>query len=260
MKRPSQISTAALLFMVFNPAAALAQVSAPAGPPVAFPQVTEVPTPLQSISGRFSSLNPTKQRNCSNKQVVGRVVSASLILVDKGFCGREQSGVLVNVRFSDRADAVRMVVGSRVTIRGSFKTADEDRTEYDANFLIAEKAQLADADAPPSPSPPFTSYMICQPPELDALAAKLGGELCVQNTLMDNLTATGPALEAAARSPANATPPNEESGDPNAITCRRDLERSDIHLSSTACARGSYWTWWYKTKVRESRYWTPAPP
>jgi hypothetical protein len=227
---------------------------------VAFPQVTEVPVPLQSISGRFSSLNPTKRLNCRNREVVGRVVSKRLVMVDERFCGRGQSGVLVNVLFSNPADAAQMIVGSRATIRGNFKTADEDRAEYDASFLIAEQARLVDADPLPAPTPAFTSYMICQPSELDALAGRLGGELCVQSTIVENLTTTGPALEAAARSPASAPPGNEESGDPNAIICRRDLERSDIHLSSTACARGSYWTWWHKTKLRDARYWTPAPP
>jgi hypothetical protein len=261
LKRLPQVPTLTLLLTLCYPVAALAQVSAPVGPPVAFPQVTEVPIPLQSISGRFSSLNPTKRLNCPNKEAVGRVVSTSLIMVDERFCGRGQSGnVLVNVQFSNPADTAKMVVGSRVTIRGTFKTAEEDRSaEFYANFLIAEKAQLVDADPGAAPAPAFTSYMICQPPELDALAGQLGSELCVQSTIVANLTVTGPALEAAARSPANESPTNEEAGDPNAITCRRDLERSDIHLSSTACARGSYWAW-YKAKWRDRLYWTPAPP
>lgn len=253
-RRPAlQIPTVALLFAFAYPATA--QESAPAGPPVAFPQVTEVPVSLQSISGRFSSLSPTKRVNCRNRQVAGRVVSARLIMVDQGFCGRQQSGVLVNVLFGNSADASRMIAGATVTIRAVFKTADEDRKEYDASFLIAEKAQLVEVDPPAAPTPAFTSYMICQPPELDALAAKLGGQLCVQNTVVENLATTAPALEAAARAPANG-----ETGDPNAIICRRDLERSDIHLSSIACARGSYWAWWQKTKGRDERYWTPAPP
>lgn len=168
--------------------------------------------------------------------------------------------MLVNVLFSKPADASRMVAGARVTIRGAFKTADEDRKAYDANFLIAEKAQLVGADPPTTPVPAFTSYMICQPPELDALAGKLGSQLCVQNTVVENLASMGPALEAAARAPANLSTADQETGAPNTITCRRDLERSDLHLSSIACARGSYWAWWQKTKVRDERYWTPAPP
>jgi len=259
MKQLPQVPTIALLLTLSCPA--LAQVSAPAGPPVAFPQVTAVPIPLQSISGRFSSLNPTKRLNCPNKEVVGRVVSASLIMVDERFCGRGQSGnVLVNVQFNNPADAVQMVVGRRVAIKAAFKTAEESRTaEFYANYLIAEKAELVDADPRAAPAPAFTSYMICQPPELDALSGQLGSELCVQNTIVANIAVTGPALEAAARSPANVSPTNDESDDPNAITCRRDLERSDIHLSSTACARGNYWAW-YKAKWRDRLYWTPAPP
>ena len=259
MTQPPQILTAALLLAFAYPVAVQAQASAPVGPPVAFPQVTALPVPLQSISGRFSSLNPTKRTNCRSRQVAGRVVSTSVIMVDQGFCGRQQSGVLLNVLFSNRADASRMIAGARVTIRGAFKTADEDRKEYDANFLIAEKAQLIDASPPAAPVPAFISYMICQPPELDALAGKLGGQLCVQNTVVENIATMGASLEAAARAPAKEGI-NEDTSDPNAITCRRDLERSDIHLSSIACARGSYWAWWQKTKVRDERYWTPAPP
>lgn len=249
-----------LVLLLACPSPALAQESAPVGPPVAFPQVTAAPTPLQSISGRFSSLSPTKRVNCRNRQVAGRVVSKSLIMVDQRFCGRDQSGVLVNVLFGNPADANQMAVGATVTIRAAFKIADENRQAYDASFLIAEKAQLVDVKPPVAPAPAFTSYMICQPAELDALAEKLGGQLCVQNTIVENIAATGPALEMAARAPANMWSTTEETGDPNTITCRRDLERSDIHLSSTACARGSYWVWWQKTKVRDERYWTPAPP
>lgn len=250
------------LLLTFScPTTVPAQGGAQVGPPVAFPQVTAVPISLQSISGRFSSLNPTKRLNCRNKQVAGRVVSTSLIMVDERFCGRGQTGVLVNVQFGNPADASRMVVGSRVTIRGTFRTADEDRNgEFYANFLIAEKAQLVDADSRVAPAPAFMSYMICQPPELDALAGQLGSELCVQNTIVENLAVIGPALEAAARSPKSVSPESEEAGNPNAVGCRRDLERSDIHLTSIACARGNYWNWWGKAKSREDRYWTPAPP
>jgi hypothetical protein len=239
---------------------ALAQ-TAPAGPPVAFAPVTAVPLPLQSTSGRFSSLNPTNQRNCPANKVTGRVVSARLIMVDERFCGRGQSGnVLVNVELGNPADAAQMIAGRRVTITATFKSADESRTaEFYAQYLIAEKAKLIDADPPAAPAPVFTSYMICQPPELDALAGKLGSELCVQSTIVANLKVTGPALEAAARGPVKVSSTDTVSGDPAAITCLRDLERSDIHLPAIACARGSYWAW-YQTKWRDRLFFTAAPP
>src|SRR5262249_42378402 len=120
----------------------------------------------------------------------------------------------------------------------------------------AEKARLVEADPLAAPAPAFTSYMICQPPELDTLAGKLGTELCVQNTLVTNLAATSPALEAAARAPMQ---PDTVSGDPNTITCRLDREHSDIPLSSIACARGSYWAW-YESKWRDHLYLAAAPP
>lgn len=260
-RRVPPTPAAGLLLTLLYAAPATAQQNAPAGPPVAFAQVTEVPVPLQSISGRFSSLNPTKRLTCRNREAKGRVVSKNLVMVEESFCGRGQTGVLVNILFANATDAARMIAGSRVTIRGVFKTADEDRKGvFYANFLIAENARLVEADSLTAPAPAFMSYMICQPPELDAFASRLGSELCVQSTIVANLSLTGRALEAAARAPLNEPPTIEENSDPIAITCRRDIERSDIHLSSIACARGSYWDWWSQQKAREDRYWTPAPP
>jgi len=162
--------------------------------------------------------------------------------------------VLVNVRFNDPADAAQMITGRRVTITGNFKHAEEDRDPvFVAEFLIADNAKIVRADPAAPPAQPFTSYMLCQPPELDALASKLGRELCVQSTIVANLNVTGAALEKAARAPAPPT------GDPNAISCVADLEHSDLHLSSLACARGSYWDW-YNSKWRDRLYLTAAPP
>jgi hypothetical protein len=130
-----------------------------------------------------------------------------------------------------------------------------------ADFVIAGKAAIAGGDpidrsAPPAPA--FTSYMICQPPELDALARQLGSDLCVQNTIVANLTATGPALEAAARAPSKVSPEDIATGDANAIWCGLDPGVSDRHLAAIACARGSYWTW-YKA-IRDPKFSIPAPP
>lgn len=250
------------LFLLACPIHALAEDSGPGATVGAqFGQVTGLPTPLQSTSGRFSSLSPSKPRNCPTRKVTGRVVSASLIMVDENFCGRGQSGnVLVNVQLGNPADAAQMVIGRRVAITAAFKNAEEERTDqFYANYLIAEKAKLVALDPSAAPAPAFTSYMICQPPELDTFARQLGKELCVQNTLVANLTATGPALEAAARTPVNTSPEDAAPGDPNAIVCHPDLERSDVHLSSVACARGSYWDW-YNSKWRDRLFLTPAPP
>ena len=100
--------------------------------------------------------------------------------------------------------------------------------------------------------------MICQPPELDALARRLRSDLCVQNTIVSNLTATGPALEAAARVPSKVPPEDIVSGDANAIACGLDPGVSDRHLTAIACTRNSYWTW-YKA-LRDPKFSTPAPP
>lgn len=248
--------------LLAGPAPALAQTAAP-GPSIAFPQVTGIPTPLQSISGRFSSLNPLNPHRCAYRRVSGRVVSPHLILVKEMDCGRSgHDNVLVNVRFSNPADTAQMVTGRGVVIAADFKRAEEDREPtIVGEFLIAEKARIEAADPIDSSAPPvqaFTSYMICQPPELDALAGQLGSELCVQSTIVASLAVTGPALERAARAPSNAAPEDTVPGDPNAISCRHDPKLSDHHLAAIACARGSYWAW-YKA-LHDPQFSMPAPP
>jgi hypothetical protein len=144
----------------------------------------------------------------------------------------------------------------------TFKRAFEARGPiFIADFVIAEQAAIAGGDpidrsVPPAPA--LTSYMICQPPEMDALSRQLGSDLCVQNTIVANLTATGPALEAAARAPSKVSPEDMVSGDANAISCGLDPGVSDRHLTAIACARNSYWTW-YKA-LRDPTFSTPAPP
>jgi hypothetical protein len=257
--KPTLVIGVLLPVLFVGSAQALAQ---PAGPPVAFAPVTGIPIPLQSTSGRFSSLNPSNQRNCPYKQVTGRVVSPRLVMVKDMFCGRRgHDNVLVNVQLSNPADAVKMVTGRRVVVTAKFKSAVEDRDPlFFAEFLIAEKATVAAVDSRDrSAAPAFTSYMMCQPPELDALARQLGSELCVQNTIVADLTKTGPALETAARTPAKVSPEDTVPGDPGAISCRLDPKRSDAQLPAVACARNSYWDW-YKAKWPDPLSPTPAPP
>ncbi|MBV9550196.1 MAG: hypothetical protein JO256_11045 [Alphaproteobacteria bacterium] len=230
-------------------------------PPVAFAPVTGVPVPLQSVSGRFSSLNPLNQHACPEKRVSGRIVSPRLILVRDLDCGRPgHDNLLINVQLANPADAARMVPGARAVITGTFKSAEEDRDPvFVAEFLIAQQAQLVSVDRTTAPAPPFTSYMLCQPPELDALATRLGSELCVQNTLLTNLADTSSLLEIAARAPAKLAPQDAMPGDAGAISCRLDPGVSDRNLSSIACARNSYWSW-YQRKWHDPLFSDPAPP
>ena len=233
-------------------------------PPVAFSPVTALPIPLQSVSGLFNSFNPPNRHDCPYSKVSGRVVSAHLIMVHEMACGQAETGnVLVNVDLSKPADTMQMVVGRTVAVKAKFKRAEErrDNAPFDAFFLIAENAELLAGDPldRAAPAPAFMSYMLCQPPELDALAARLGRDLCVQSTILATLPATAPALETAARAPMNMAPTDIVSGDPNAITCRMDLENSALHLRAIACARGSYWGW-YREKWRDRSFVTPAPP
>jgi hypothetical protein len=246
--------------LFFCSARALAQAPPPAA---SFAPVTGVPIPLESASGRFSSLNPPNRINCPYSKVTGRVVSPRLIMVTEMACGnrRGHDNVLVNVQLSNPADAAQMITGRRVTITARFKSAVEDRDSlFFAEYLTAENAKFAGGDPlDGSAAQAFTSYMMCQPPELDALAMQLGKELCVQSTLVANSAVTGPSLEMAARAPQNASPEDAVPGDPNTITCRLDPQRSDAHLPAIACARGSYWAW-YKTKWGDPLSATPAPP
>jgi hypothetical protein len=267
---------AALLLMLFCPAA-LAQEGVPAaatetnGPSVAFPPATQpLPNPLLSASGRFSSLNPPNQVVCHNGNVTGRVVSIRLIRVDQFECDDYGSGLgyrgccsLMNVELGQPSDAEKMAIGKLVTVKGTFKSAREDHGSYLVFFIIAENAHVLRGDPfdePGAPAQPSTSYMICQPPELDTLASRLGRELCVQSTIVANLNVTGPALEAAARAPVPGPPGDAASGDPTAITCRVDPEHSDAHLIAIACARNSYWAWWVGKQQDPVGYGQLAPP
>lgn len=232
------------------------------GPPVAFAPVTGIP--LESASGRFSSINPPNAVGCGHQKITGRVVSPYLIMVKQTDCGRPgHDNVLVNVQFANPADVAQMITGKRVTIAADLKSAEEDRDPlFYAEYLIAEKARLERIDPRDPSAPPagaFTSYMMCQPPELDALATKLGKDLCVQSTVVADLGVTGPALEAAAHAPANLSPTDAVAGDPNAISCRLDPKRSDSQLPAIACARNSYWAW-YQEKWPAPWSSTPAPP
>jgi hypothetical protein len=253
--KPLPVIGALLPTLFFFLASAMAQVGAP---PVAFAPVTGAP--LLSASGRFSSLTPPNQLSCGHDKITGRVVSPSLIMVRKIDCGRRgHDNVLVNVQFANPGDAAQMLTGRQVTITARLKSAEEDRDPlFYAEYIIADRARLV-SGGPRGPSAPFTSYMMCQPPELDALATKLGKELCVQSTLVTDLAQTGPALEMATRSPANVSPTDSVAGDPNAISCRLDPKRSDAQLPAIACARGSYWAW-YSAKWPAPWYSTPAPP
>lgn len=260
--KPILVIGALLPLSFFCCAQALAQAGGAAGPPVAFAPVTGAP--LLSASGRFSSINPPSQLGCGHERLTGRVISPSLIMVKEMDCGRRgHDNVLVNVQFSNPADAAQMVPGRRVSITGALKSAEEDRDPlFYAEYLIADDAKFVGGDPLGHSAPSgkaFTSYMMCQPPELDALAKQIGNELCVQSTVVADLPQTGPALEAAARAPAQLSPTDTVPGDPNAISCRLDPKRSDAQLPAIACARNSYWTW-YQAKWPAPWSSIPAPP
>src|SRR5690348_1789228 len=160
------LAIGAPLVLVY-PAFAQTGASSAADAPVAFAPVTTIPVPLQSTSGRFSSLNPSNQLNCGySGRMIGRVVSARLLMVDVtgGFCHvAEVANALVNVELTNPADSVQMVPGRRVVITATFRRAQEARTSrFYAEYLIAQKAELVAGDPRGAPAPAFMSYMICQ--------------------------------------------------------------------------------------------------
>ena len=225
------IPAIALLLMIASPAPA----QAPAGP-VAFAAVTGVPTPFQSVSGRFSSLNPVHQHNCLTGQVTRprRLASSDPGGSDMSAAGRGNDNVLVNVEFEQSRRCRANDHGTARDHSGQLqKRGGGPRSRFRTpNSLIAEKAVLVSSRPDPAPpAPAFTSYMMCQPPELDALASKLGHDLCVQNTIVANLGGMGPALESAARAPAKLAPEDAVPGDPNAISCRLDPGRFGSSLA-----------------------------
>jgi hypothetical protein len=270
--RASRLACALLLTIWLSPAA-LAQNGVPAstanGPAVSFPPSTQpLPTPFLSASGRFSSLDPPNKQACHNSSVTGRVVSPRLIRTGHFVCGNftnilkgfPMDNSLMNIEFSDPADAAKMVTGKDVTITGIFMDASEMHGSYPVNYLIAKNVRILASDQAGTPVQASSSFMMCQPPELDVLASKLGRELCVQSTLVANLSVTGPALEAAARAPLSGPPRDAASGDPTTITCRADPEHSDAHLIAIACARNNYWAWWVGKQQNPVGYGIPAPP
>jgi hypothetical protein len=261
--------TIAALLLFFHPAAAPAQSD---GTPTT-EQTAVLPSisqdPLASTSGRFSSINPRRPLNCRNPRVVGRVVSPQLIQLNEFGClGQEFAlqgccalvNVLMNVELQESRDVPQMIVGRTVAIKADFKLARESHGNYLVFFLVAQNAALIAGDPPGPPAPPFTSFMVCQPPELNALARALGRELCVQSSVMATLNETGPALERAARALVQKTPADKASDDDDAITCHDDPERSDADLSTIACALRNYWSWWRMKQIQGQKFTRPAPP
>ena len=259
---------AGLLMVLFLPAGVLAQGSAPATAKTTdqqarFPSLGQQLPALLSGSGRFSAINPTNQVTCGEFSVAGHVISRNLIyMIDNFDCARgfRGHGMLVNVELADPADAAKMIPGSAVVAQGTIKNAIENHNGYTVYFIFVENARVTPFGTEVDPNYANFNYMNCQPPELDALAKQLGHELCVQNTLVTNLAATGQALEAAAHAPVKMLPGDPVSGDPAAITCRLDPERSDAELSAMTCARNNYWVWWRAKWFNPSGISTTGPP
>jgi hypothetical protein len=261
----TRLLAAVALLLFFYPAAALAQDGAPAtaanNQHTRFPSVGQQLPALLSGSGRFSAINPPNQGACGTV-LSGHVVSRNLIYVRENFeCGGFRGhGMLVNVELADPADAARMIPGTAVIAQGTVKGAHETHNGYTVYFIFVENARVTSFGSDIDPEYANFNYMNCQPPELDALAKQLGRQLCVQNTLVTNLAATGQELDAATRVPVKMSPGDPVSGDPAAITCRLDPERTDAELSAITCARNNYWVWWRAKWFNPSGISATGPP
>jgi hypothetical protein len=257
----------AVFMLLLPPAGVVAQERAPSASAANdqhthFPSVGQQLPALLSGSGRFSAIDPPHQVTCGTS-VAGRVVSRNLIFMRNDFdCagGFRGHDMLVNVELADPVDAAKMIPGTAVVVQGTIKNAMEKHNGYIVFFIFVENARVTPFGTEVDPTYANFTYMNCQPPELDALAKQLGRELCVQNTLVTNLAATGQTLEAAAHAPAKISPGDPVSGDPAAITCRLDPERSDAELSAITCARNNYWVWWRAKWFNPSGIGTTGPP
>ena len=75
-----------------------------------------------------------------------------------------------------------------------------------------------------------SNRIVCEAPELTALSGKLGRNLCVQKSIVANLSVTGPALHTAARALLEHPIGYNPSRDPDAITCRQDSTQTGTRL------------------------------
>jgi hypothetical protein len=82
----------------------------------------------------------------------------------------------------------------------------------------------------------------------------------VQNSVLAKLGEAGPALETAARALVQQTPADKTSSGKDAIACHEDPERSDADLSTIACARDNYWSWWRTKQTQGEKFTRAAPP
>jgi hypothetical protein len=199
---------------------------------------------------------------CQNSNVIGHVLTPRLVAVerDRFVCANYGGFADLNVELADPADAAKMIPGTYVIVRGTFISAFEYHGSYRVVFVIAQQAHITSFGGSSTPVQTNGSVMMCQPPQLDALASKLGHELCVQSSLVTNLDANGAALEAAARAPMAGSAESAAAGDPAAITCRADPEHSDAHLTALACARNNYWAWWVQKQRCPITCDLPSPP
>ena len=88
----------------------------------------------------------------------------------------------------------------------------------------------------------------CERPEVAALSKELGRAVCVQYDISQNMSVTGPAVEAAARAFVGRSIKFKASTDPNVITCREH----DVAFRppSLICARNSDWNQrWRRTQT-----------
>ena len=148
--------------------------------------------------------------------------------------------VRMKLRLADYNDAFKMKRRTVVRLSGDVHLIRERSGSIEGESLTIENARLMQANSFGASPKNFS----CLPPELDALAKRIGQRLCVQNDIMTNLKLTGVALQAAAASPLRSPEVNGLAGDPEAITCRPPEDKKPAaHLRPLPlnCAYNSLW-------------------
>ncbi|HEX4028646.1 MAG TPA: M56 family metallopeptidase [Rhizomicrobium sp.] len=183
--------------------------------------VTQAP-PARLV--QTASAEPATVTQCHDTSVFGRVISPRVVLMQGFTCfaganGNGSAGspndirfgscplasttsahrdeckwdVTLNVQLANPADAAKMVPGKVVRLGGSFHVTRQGQT----GRVAVTNATILFADYYWGRNPIIT----CRPAELAALSRETGSALCVQQDILDDLKAKGPALAMAARSP-----------------------------------------------------------
>jgi hypothetical protein len=132
------------------------------------------------------------------------------------------------------------LIYKRTVTDGGMEADPSDRHAAAGNQITPVRQVLPESNS--SALPP----VVCDPPQLNALAKELARRLCVQSDILMNLNTTGTALAKAARSFEPFPQANTSNARPNAISCRNSSDgitsRLGTSRSPLVCALNTYWS------------------